>query len=217
MKKTIIFILLFSTTILAKAQIDYNKVNTFLYVNGGANMASFFQPQSKSSLEDFSAIFTPQVGLSIRTEFPLSHIGYEIGGQLARRGTKFGNTGETAEIDYAHLYGDLLLYFPLKNYDDIYVGLGLYGGYAFQGSLKDSSGKSTDIKFGKEYDWRALDGGISFKSVYSIKNTLSIGIRYDFGFFPTYLTVDSRGLDNNANNSVLTLSLGLRLARLSKP
>ena len=185
-------------------------------MNGGANLTSFFQSSSQSSTEQFKAIFTPQVGISVRTEFPMTHMGYEIGAQVARRGSEFSATGVTAEIDYAHLYGDLLLYFPLKNYNDIYVGIGLYGGYAFQGNLKTDSSAMTSIKFGKDEDWKAFDGGISFKSVYSIKNRFSVGLQYSFSFFPTYITTDARGLDNNANNSTLTLTLGLRLARLSK-
>ena len=211
MKKVLLILTISLICTYVKAQQSpYDKSKTYLYAYGAANLSSMYQSFNNSSTEKLEAIWAPKLGLAVRHEYAHSKVGYEFGVQATEKGTKFSLTGQTVRIDYAQAYGDFLIYFPLKNDDNFYFGGGLYAGYAFRSEI-DSVGNNHTIEFGDK--WKAFDGGLQLKAMYSIKDVVTLGAEYSFGFFPTYYTSDSRGVDNNANNSVLSFTVGLRLFR----
>lgn len=193
-----------------KAQSPYDKSKTSLQVYGAANLASLYQSYNNSSLEKFKSIWAPKLALAIRHEFAISQVGYEIGVQATEKGAKFSLSGQTVRMDYAQAYADFLLYFPLTHNNNFITGGGFFGGYAFRSKI-DSSGSSHNIEFGDT--WKGFDAGLQLKAMVSLNNIVTVGAEYSFGFFPVYYTSDSRGVDNNANNSVLSITVGLRLIR----
>jgi len=207
MKKSSLILLLWCITISLKAQIETSK--GYLYANGGLNYSSLYQ--GKSNAPETDGIFGPELGISFRVRNKSYWAwGYEIGGYYSRKGTKFKDADSTVTLDYAGIFVNGLLYFPLVNDDDIYVGAGIYSLYAFSGKSKSDS--SSSIKFGD--NWKRYDGGLQLKAAYEIKNFVALGLHYDIGVFSTYSATDSRGDEFNGQNSVLTLFASIRLVKL---
>jgi hypothetical protein len=207
MKRFLLFIVLFSITFLSNAQ--NNTTKSYLLLNGGANYATFFQ--SSNNVNNLGGIWGPNAGLSVRTITP-TWWGVEAGINYSVKGTNFKDTAGKVYIGYAGAHFDGLLIFPLINNDDAYVGVGVYTAYAVNGKLKKDS-STTDIDFGGG-TWRAFDAGLQLKGGYMIKNTIGINVHYDLGFIPTYTSVDLRGDTNHGRNSVFTVTLSLKLAKV---
>lgn len=210
MKKVLLVLTISLICTYVKAQSPYTQSKTYLYGYGAANIASLYQSSSNSSLEKFKAIWAPKIALAVRHEFAISKVGYELGVQATEKGAKFSLTDQTVRLDYAQAYADFLLYFPLTHNNTFYCGGGLFGGYAFRSKI-DSSGDSHTVEFGDK--WKAFDAGLQLKAMVSLNDRITVGAEYSFGFFPAYYTTDVRGIDNNGNNSVLSLTVGLRLIR----
>jgi len=209
MKKGLLILALCCIVFFSKAQNE--KTKGYLYLNGGANYASLYA-SSKNASETGGGIFGPELGLSLRVKHKSYWgWGYEAGGYYSQKGTKFKDADTKVTLDYAGVFVNGLLYFPLVNDDDIYIGGGIYSLYAFSGKSKSDTASSS-IKFGDF--WKRYDGGLQLKAAYEIKNFLALGLHYDFGFFPTFSSTDSRGDDFNGRNSVITLFASVKLVRL---
>jgi hypothetical protein len=208
MKKSLLILVLCCIAIFSKAQID--KTRGYLWANGGANYASLYESSKYASETD--GIFGPELGLSLRVKYKSYWAwGYEVGGYYSRKGTKFKNADSTVTLDYAGIFINGLLYFPLVNDDYIYIGGGIYGLHAFSGKSK-SDIASSSISFGDT--WKRYDGGLQLKAAYEIKNFVALGLHYDIGVFNTFSSIDSRGDEYNGRNSALTLFASMRLVKL---
>jgi Outer membrane protein beta-barrel domain len=208
MKKGLLILVLCCVAIFSKAQID--KTKGYLYLNGGVNYASLYESSEYAS--ETGGIFGPELGLSLRAKYKSYWgWGFEVGGYYSVKGTKFKDADNKVTLDYGGLFVNGLLYFPLVNDDDIYIGGGIYSLYAFSGKSKSDTASSS-IKFGDS--WKRYDGGLQLKAAYEIKNFLALGLHYDFGFFPTFSSTDSRGDDFNSRNSTVTLFASIRLIKL---
>lgn len=208
MKTIFLILLLCCVAIFSKAQID--KAKGYLYANGGVNYATLYESAKYAS--ETGGIFGPELGLSLRAKYKSYWgWGFEVGGYYSQKGTKFKDADRKVTLDYGGVFINGLLYFPLINDDDIYIGGGIYSLYAFNGKSKSDTASSS-IKFGDS--WKRYDGGLQLKAAYEIKNFLALGLHYDFGFFPTFSSTDSRGDDFNSRNSTLTLFASIRLIKL---
>jgi hypothetical protein len=206
MKKLSLILVLLCLACMVDAQ--GQKTKSYIIVNGGMNYATFYQ--SSSNVDKLAGVWGPEAELLVRTMTP-AWWGYEGGFTYSRKGTKFSDSLGKVTVDYAGLFFDGLLFFPLINNDDAYVGAGFYGAYGLSGTSKSDS-VSTDIKFGDTF--KPLDIGIELRGGYMIKKTVGFGVHYNIGFTPVYEGVDLRGNTNHGRNSVLSLCISLKLAKI---
>src|SRR5689334_14095731 len=128
MKKLLLILTLSCIAFIVHAQ--PKKIQGYLYATGGANWATFFQ--SSKDVDALRGVWGPEVALSLRTVYP-TWIGYEIGGFYSAKGASFPDTLGKVHINYGGVYFDGLMYFPLINNDDAYIGAGLYAAGAING------------------------------------------------------------------------------------
>ncbi len=111
--------------------------------------------------------------------------GFEVGGYYSMKGVKFKNTDTKVTLNYAGMFANGLLFFPA----------------------------SSVITFGDT--WKRFDAGIELRSGYNIKDIVTIGLHYDLGAFKTYSSTDSGGDLFEGRNSVITLFVSIKLAKIS--
>ena len=209
-------LILFFTLTATFLQAQVNKTKTFLYANAGLNLATFYQSTPKTEAElAFRNIFVPEGGISIRAEYP-TLIGFETGLNFSQKGTRLKSSdslGDTRyKLNYVTAFFDGLYYFQLHgNNNNVYAGVGLYGGYAVNGKAINDVTK-TDIDFDGE-TWKKFDLGLQLKTGLSLNDKLTVGVNYDLAFLKTLTTKDLAGNENNCRNSILTVSLGIRLLK----
>jgi len=207
MKKLVLILSLTCIAFFANAQRKY--VKGYLCANGGANFATFFQ--SSTDVSSLTGVWGPEAGLSFRYVTP-TWVGFEGGFNYSVKGAAFSDSINTkAYVNYAGAFFDGLIYFPLKNNDDMYAGAGFYGGYGISGKVKSDSA-NVDMKFGDT--WKRGDVGFEFRVGYVVKNTVGLGIRYSIGFVPVYSGTDLRGRSNHGRNSVFNMFITFQLAKI---
>ncbi|HEY6974924.1 MAG TPA: outer membrane beta-barrel protein [Chitinophagaceae bacterium] len=208
MKKGLLIIVLCCVVFFSKAQKE--KTRGYLCANGGMNYASLYE--SSKYADETVGITGPELGLSLRVKYTSYWgWGFEVGGYYSQKGTKFSGADTKVTLDYAGVFVNGLVYFPLVNEDDIYVGGGIYSLHAFNGTSKSDTGSSS-IKFGDT--WKNFDGGLQLRAAYEIKKFVALGLHYDIGVFNTFSSTDPRGDDFNGRNSVITLFASVRLVKL---
>jgi hypothetical protein len=207
MKKTLLILTLSCIAFTVNAQIK--KIKGYLYATGGANWATYFQ--SSSDVKSLRGIWGPEVALSLRTVYP-TWIGYEAGVFYSTKGARFSDSVGKVNINYAGVFINGLLFFPLINNDDAYVGAGLYAAGAINGKAGVDSMRQ-DIKFEAD-KWNKFDIGLQLRAGYVIKNTVGFGLHYDLGLVPPYTGRDLHGNTNHARNSVFNLYVTLKLAKI---
>jgi hypothetical protein len=206
MKKVLLILTLSCISFIVNAQ--PKKIKGYLYATGGANWATYFQ--SSKDVNSLRGIWGPEVALSLRTVYP-TWVGYEAGVFYSTRGAQFSDTTGKVNINYAGIYGNALMFFPLINNDDMYAGMGVYAAGAINGTAGVDSLKR-DVNFNE--DWNRFDIGVQIRVGYVIKNTIGFGFHYDIGLVPPYTGVDLRGNTNHGRNSVFNLFLTVKLAKI---
>src|SRR5215210_6666805 len=131
MKNILLIFLLFCIAYSSKAQLHKTQIN--LWANVGGSYSSLYL--SSNNTAEISGIIGPDLGLSIRLESP-TYWGLEVGGYYATRGVKFTDSNNKATLNYVGAFVNGLLFFPLENNDDAYVGAGLYAANALNGKSK---------------------------------------------------------------------------------
>ncbi|HXL57508.1 MAG TPA: hypothetical protein VN958_14690, partial [Chitinophagaceae bacterium] len=137
---------------------------------------------------------------------------FEVGGYYSMKGVKFKGSDTKVTLNYAGVFGNALLFFPLINNNDIYVGGGIYALQALNGKTKKSDTARSPITFGNT--WKKFDGGLQLRAGFNIKNVIAFGLHYDLGAFKNYSSIDLRGEDFDGRTSVITLFISIKLAKL---
>src|SRR3954452_7762906 len=158
MKKALLILTLFCIAFTGNAQIK--KIKGYLYATGGANWATYFQ--SSSDVNSLKGIWGPEVSLSLRTVYP-TWVGYEAGVFYSTKGASFSDSTGKVNINYAGVYANGLMFFPLINDDDIYAGMGIYAAGAINGKAGADSLKQ-NINFND--NWNRFDIGIQIRAGY---------------------------------------------------
>src|SRR6266496_510931 len=206
MKNWLLIFGLSCITFFSKAQTSKPRSN--IWVNGGLSYAALYEKPKQTQEIGIPA---PEAGLSLRVQYP-NYWGFEVGGYYSMKGVKFKNTDTKVTLNYAGMFANGLLFFPLINNNNIYIGGGLYILEAFDGKAKSDSASSV-ITFGDT--WKRFDAGIELRSGYNIKDIVTIGLHYDLGAFKTYSSTDSGGDLFEGRNSVITLFVSIKLAKIS--
>src|SRR5437763_12966857 len=128
MKKALLILVFSCIAFIVNAQIK--KIKGYLFATGGANWATYFQ--SSSNVQSVRGIWGPEVALSLRTVYP-TWLGYEAGVFYSTRGARFSDSLGKVTINYAGVFINGLMFFPLINNDDAYVGAGIYAAGAING------------------------------------------------------------------------------------
>ncbi len=184
-----------------------NAQKAYLWATAGINASTFLEnlPSDKSS------VLGPQLALSLRAKYP-THWGYEAGIFYAAKGTNYKTFKQKVHLDYGGAYINGMFNFELENNNTVYAGAGFYFAGALNGKIKNDS---TTVKIDYSNNWKNYDVGIQMKAGYNINNLISLSLHYDVGFTKIYIVEDSRGKQNKANNSSVSINAGFNLSRLA--
>jgi hypothetical protein len=207
MKKLLLILTLSCIAFIVNAQTE--KIKGYLYGTGGVNWGTFFQ--SSRDVSSIKGVWGPEADLSFRVVYP-TWLGYEIGVNYSGKGAKFSDSLGSVHLNYAGAYVNGMMYFPLINNDDAYIGAGVYFAGAINGTTGINSAKQ-DIKFDGN-NWTRADIGMQLKGGYVIKNTVGFGFQYSLGLVPAYTGKDLAGKVTHARNSAFSFFLTLKLAKI---
>ncbi len=183
-----------------------NAQKAYLWGTAGLNASSFLESQPL----DKSSVIGPQFALSLRAKYP-NHWGYEAGIFYAAKGANYNTLNQKVRLDYAGAYINGMFNFELENNNTVYVGAGFYFAGALKGEIKNDS---TTVKINYDNNWKNYDIGIQMKAGYNINNLISLSLHYDVGFTKIYIVEDSRGKQNKADNSTVSINAGFNLSKL---
>jgi len=222
MKRTLLILSLITlTATFSRAQYT-NKIKTMIYGEAGLNIAGFYQTAASEKSLRLGTVQRPMLSLYVKVKYP-TLVGFEGGVVVSQTGTRpkdktaslalFEDTVTSkAILNSAYGFIDAIYFFQLQGDDNsISAGVGLYGGYTFNGDRYVGSEKNKlNID---EMDWNRFDMGLQLKTAYNLHDFITLGMQYRIGFVPIIRSIDIKGDPNNLRTSVFTLTAGLRLAQ----
>ncbi|CAN5743378.1 hypothetical protein BH10BAC2_BH10BAC2_45830 [soil metagenome] len=189
-----------------------------IYGEAGLNLATFYQGAGDNTrLTGLGNITRPEFSLYVKAKYP-TLMGFDAGVSFSQQGSNakdsisavavFGDSLiSKAVLNYGYVFADGIYYFELQGDNSITAGAGLYLGYLMNGDRLVGDDKRKLILD----DWKRFDFGLQLKTAFNIHDLISLGVQYRIAFIPTVNGIDIKGSPNNLRNSVLNLSVGVRL------
>ncbi len=181
-----------------------------LIIKGGLNMSNMKENDDNAT---YSNGYKTKAGFNagIAAELPfLGGLSLEPGIMFATKGFNFGSVDGYRKLNYIDVPVNLKYKIGIGNFS-VWISGGLYAGVGINGKAQVTSGTGakmeSDIKFGKNNDYKMLDYGYIFGGGVGYHRII-LGFYYSAGL----ANISNIKLANHTTtNKVFTLSLGYRI------